>query len=104
MFHLFLQLAEVKPEVLDKFDFDKAVEIMADRTGVPPECIVADDIVKQVRQQRAQAQQAQAQAQQHQEMLASASQAAKNLGQTPVGGSNALDQLLNGPSANGQPA
>jgi hypothetical protein len=91
-----LQLAEAKPEVLDKFDFDKAVEIIADRTGTPPECVVSDELVKRIRQQRQQAQQAAQQAQQKQEMLQSASQAAKNLGQTPVGGTNALDQLLNG--------
>lgn len=91
-----LQLAEAKPEVMDKFDFDKAVAIMADRTGVPPECIVSDDQVAQIRQQRQQAQQQAQQAQQQQEGMLSASQAAKNLGQTPVGGSNALDQLLNG--------
>lgn len=91
-----LQLAEAKPEVLDKFDFDKAVAIMADRTGVPPECIVGDDVVKQIRAQRQQAQAAQQQAEQKQQAMLSASQAAKNLGSTPVGGSNALDQLLNG--------
>ena len=99
-----LQLAEVKPEVLDKFDFDKAVEIMADRTGVPPECVVSDDIVKQIRAQRqqaqAQAQQAQAQAQK----ISVGAQAAKNLGQAPVGGSNALDQLINGQQPTAQAA
>lgn len=99
-----LQLAEVKPEVLDKFNFDKAVEIMADRTGVPPECIVSDDQVKQIRAARAKAQQQAQQAQQQQEQITAASQAAKNLGQTPVGGSNALDQILNGPAANQQAA
>jgi hypothetical protein len=96
-----LQLAEAKPEVLDKVDFDKAVEIIADRTGTPPECIVSDEMVKKIRAQRQQAQAAAQQAQQKQQMMMSASQAAKNLGQTPVGGTNALDQLINGQQGTG---
>ncbi len=99
-----LQLAEVKPDALDKFDFDKAIEIMADRTGVPPECIVSDDTVKQVRAQRQQAQAQAAQSQAMNEKMTAMSGAAKDLGSTPVGGTNALDQLLNGPSANQQAA
>jgi hypothetical protein len=99
-----LQLAEAKPEVLDKFDFDEAVSIMSDRLGVPPECIVADDVVKQIRAQRQQAQQAQQQQEAQANKIAVGAQAAKNLGQAPVGGSNALDQLLNGPAANSQAA
>ena len=94
-----LSLAPVKPEVLDKIDFDKAIQILADRNGVPPECIVSDDQVQAIRQQRAQ-QQAQAQA--HQQMIEKAQAlggAAKDLGNAPVGGSNALDQLMNGPAA-----
>lgn len=92
-----LMLAEAKPDVLDKLDFDKAIAIIADRTGTPPEMVVADAIVKNLRDQRAQQQQQAMQAQMQNEKLQSATQAAKNLGQTPVGGSNALDQLLNGP-------
>ena len=91
-----LQLVEAKPDVLDKIDFDKAIEILSERTGVPPEMIVSDEVVKQMRQQRQQAQAAAAQQQQQNEKIQAASQAAKNLGQTPVGGSNALEQLLQG--------
>lgn len=91
-----LQLVEAKPEVMDKINFDKAVEILAERTGVPPEMIVSDDMVKQIRQQRAQAQQQQQQAEQKSTQIQAASAAAKNLGQTPVGGGNALEQLLQG--------
>jgi Bacteriophage head to tail connecting protein len=99
-----LQLAQVKPEALDKFDFDKAIEIMADRTGVPPECIVSDDVVKQIRDARAKAQQAQQQQEAQNAKMQTAASAAKDLGNTPVGGTNALDQLLNGPAANSQAA
>src|ERR1700722_18115248 len=35
-----LQTAGVKPDVLDKFDFDKAVDILGDRIPVPPEIII----------------------------------------------------------------
>jgi hypothetical protein len=91
-----LQLVEAKPDVLDKINFDKAVEILSERTGVPPEMIVSDEVVKQIRQQRQQAQQQAQQQQASNEKMMAASQAAKNLGQAPVGGSNALDQLLNG--------
>jgi hypothetical protein len=94
-----LQLVEADPSALDKIDFDKAITIIADRTGVPPEMIRDDDAVAAMRQKRAQAQQAQAQT----EKMGAAAQAAKNLGQTPLGGTNALDQLLNG-QPGGQPA
>lgn len=93
-----LQLVEAKPEVLDKLDFDKAVEILAERTGVPPEMIVSDALVKHIRQQRQQQQAQAAQQQQQNEKMQAASQAAKNLGQTPVGGNNALEALLDGGS------
>lgn len=91
-----MQLVEAKPDVLDKIDFDKAIEILAERTGVPPEMIVSDDLVKQIRAQRQKAQAQAAQAQQQPQQIASAAQAAKNLGQTPVGGQNALEALLHG--------
>jgi transcription initiation factor TFIID subunit TAF12 len=80
------------------------VEILADRLGVPPETIVTDDVVKQIRDQRAQQQSQMQQQQQQMQGITAASQAAKNLGQTPVGGSNALDQLINGQSGNSQAA
>jgi hypothetical protein len=89
-----LQLVQAKPEVMDKIDFDAAIDILGDRTGTPPEVIVSDEQAQAIRQQRAQAQ---AQAQQQQQMaeqIPAAAQAAKNLGQTPVGGGNALEQLL----------
>lgn len=91
-----LELVEAKPDILDKLDFDKAVEILAERTGVPPEMIVADDTVKKIRAQRQKTQAQAAQSQQRSEQIQAASQAAKNLGQTPVGGGNALEALLEG--------
>ena len=57
-------LAAVKPDVLDKLDFDEAVDLYADALGAPPSIVVSDDEVQKNRQARAQAQQAAAQAQQ----------------------------------------
>jgi hypothetical protein len=57
-------LANVQPEVIDKYDFDRSVEKYADVLGVDPNLIVADDKVALIRQQRAQQQQAAALAEQ----------------------------------------
>lgn len=51
-------LAAVKPDVLDKFDADEAVDQYADMVGAPPSIIVPDDKVKAARDARAQRQQA----------------------------------------------
>jgi hypothetical protein len=99
-----LQLVEAKPEVMDKIDWDKAIDILSERTGVPPEMIKSDQVVADIRKARAKAQAAQQQAQQKRQTILAASQAAKNLGQAPVGGTNALDQIMNGPQGTQQAA
>lgn len=48
------QLAAVKPDVLDKVDFDKVVDDYGEMYGVNPKIIVDDDTVAAVREQRAQ--------------------------------------------------
>jgi hypothetical protein len=50
-------VAQFKPEVLDKFDADKWVDVYSDSLGLDPHIIVPSDQVEAVRQQRAQAQQ-----------------------------------------------
>jgi hypothetical protein len=55
-------LAQIKPDVLDKFDSDKWADAYADMLGVDPELIVPGDQVALVRQQRAEAAQAEQQA------------------------------------------
>lgn len=52
------QLAAVKPEVLDKIDFDQVIDDYGDAYGVNPKIIVPDDQVSALREQRAQAMQA----------------------------------------------
>ena len=53
------QMAAVKPEVLDKIDFDQVVDNYGEAYGVDPKVIVPDDQVAALRQQRAAAMQAQ---------------------------------------------
>lgn len=55
------QLAAVKPDVLDKIDFDQIVDNYADAYGVDPKIVVPDEKVAKLREARAQQmQQAQA--------------------------------------------
>lgn len=58
------QIAQVKPEVLDKFDADRWADSYADMLGVDPEMVLPTDKVQAIRQQRAQAQQQAAQQEQ----------------------------------------
>jgi hypothetical protein len=51
--------AEARPEVLDKFDFDKAVDVIADVNGCPASVLVDDDTLKKIRAMKAQQQQQQ---------------------------------------------
>ena len=46
------------PDVLDKFDADQAVDLMAELTGTPPEVVRSDEDVASIRRNRAQQQQA----------------------------------------------
>lgn len=52
------QIAAIKPEVLDKIDFDQVVDNYGEAYGVDPKVIVPDDQVAALRQQRAAAMQA----------------------------------------------
>lgn len=80
-------MAQFKPEVLDKLDGDQIVDAYSDMLGISPELIVADEQVAIVRTQRAQ----QAQQQQQMEAIPGAAQAAKTLSE--VDGDN-LDDLF----------
>jgi len=85
------QMAQFKPEVLDKLDTDEIVDRYADMLGVDPQLIVADDKVALIRADRAkQQQQAQAAA-----MAPQAAQTAKTLSETDTEGKNALTDTMN---------
>ena len=75
-------IAQMKPDVLDKLDADKAVELLADMNNVPPSMIVAGQQVALVRQQRAQDQAVV----QQQEMAAQSATTLKDLGQAADSG------------------
>ncbi len=85
-----MTVAQAKPEVLDKFNADQWVNISADRLGVDPDMVVADERVEELREARNQAMAAQQQA----EALNVQSQTAKNLAQADTTGDNALTAAL----------
>jgi hypothetical protein len=89
------QVAQFKPDVLDKFDADKWADEYVDMLGVNPEMVVPADKVAKIREARAQAQAQAAQAEQAEQMAG----AAQKLGtvQTPTGNAgNDIMQALTG--------
>lgn len=94
------QLAQAKPEALDKLNVDQAIDAFAEMSGVSPTVIVPQDQVEQVREQRAQQQQ-------RQQMVAmgmAAAQGAKTLSEAQTADPSVLTALSNaaGAPAGGQ--
>lgn len=96
-----MQLAQAKPDVLDVLDLDANLREYARRRNAPAATIRDKQEVEAERQGRAQAQQAQAEQAQAQAKLESLGKvapalagAAKDLGDTPLEGGNALAALL----------
>ena len=85
-------MAGVKPDILDKVDFDVALEEYAAMTGAPQRMILSSDDVAAVRMQRAQAEQAAA----AMENMAQGASAAELLSRTEVRPDNALGQIMGG--------
>jgi hypothetical protein len=83
-------VAQMKPDVLDKFDADSWADVAADNLGVPPQIIVPGETVTMIRQQRAQQQQ---EAQAAEEARQGADMAAK-LGGIDMSRQNAFSDLL----------
>lgn len=83
-------IAQMKPDVLDKFDVDKWVDAYSDMLGVDPDLIVPSDQVALIRQQRAQAQQAMQQA----AMMQQGAQVAKDLSQAKTGDDSVLSSVM----------
>ena len=80
-------VAQMKPDVLDKFDSDSWADNYADMLGVDPSLIVPGQQVAKVRKARAEAQQAMAQQEQ-------ANQAAENMAKVgKVDAGNAMDLM-----------
>lgn len=95
-------MAQIKPEVLDKFDADRWVDNYADQIGVDPELIVGAEQVALVRKARAEQEQAQQAAAQAEQAAASA----QKLGTVSTGGgtSNAASDIMNQLQGYGSPA
>lgn len=83
------QLATIKPEIVDKVDFDQVVDDYAEMYGVNPKIIVPDDAVATLREQRAQ----QMAAQQAAAAAPVAADTAKTMGETNVQG---VQDVMNG--------
>lgn len=84
-------IAAVKPDIIDKVDWDRMVEGYAERTSANPDVVVPQDKVEQIRGRRSQQQQQQ---QQVTEQIPAAAQAAKVLSETDIRGDSALNRLL----------
>jgi hypothetical protein len=84
-------IAQMKPDVLDKFDEDEWAEQYADMLGIDPSLIVANDKVALIRKARAQAQQQAAQAQ----AANQAADTAQKLANSGTSSDNALGAILN---------
>ena len=80
-------VAGYAPEILDKLDVDELAERYGDVVSLPPGLLRSAKEVAQIRQQRAAAEQKDAEVD---DALAE-SEVAKNLGNAPIGGGNALE-------------
>jgi hypothetical protein len=83
-------LAAVKPEVLDKYNADEAVDEFAEATGIPPKMVKSKEEVDAIRQQRAE----QERMQQMLETANQAAQGAETLSRASTEDNNVLGQLM----------
>jgi len=88
-------LAAIKPNILDKFDADEALDQFAAMNGTPPKIIVSDDTVAEIRKQRA----AQEQRNQQIQQALAAAEGAKTLSDTEPTDANLLGTLTQGVGA-----
>jgi len=84
------QMVAVEPTILDKIDFDQAIDVYADIVSIPTGIVRPDEAVAEIRQMRAD----QAQKAQQAQQLEQVSSSAKNLAQAPMKEGNALEQLV----------
>lgn len=92
-------LSAVKPEALDKFNQDEAIDLYADLVGAPPNLINTDDVVATIRAERVRLMQQQ---EQMQNMMGLA-QGAKTLSQADTGENNALTAIMGQAQNQAQP-
>jgi len=85
-----MQLSGKGAPVLDKFDFDQAVDAVSDMLATPPAITISDDEVESVRAQRAQAEAAAQRA----AAVQQAAETAKTASETDLEGDNVLSRML----------
>ncbi|EMJ4547604.1 phage tail protein [Klebsiella aerogenes] len=83
------QLAQVKPEALDKLDTDQAIDAFAEMSGVSPTVIIPQEQVNQIREERAQQQKQQ----QAMAMGMAAAQGAKTLSEAQTADPSVLTAI-----------
>lgn len=83
-------IAQMKPDVLDKFDADRWADSYADMLGLDPELIVPGEQVALIRQRRAEMQQAEQQA----AMLQQGAGVAKDLAAAKTGDASVLTSVM----------
>jgi hypothetical protein len=93
-------IAQMKPDILDKFDSDQWADIYADMLGVDPSLIIADKEVAVLRQARNQATAAKEQA----AAMEQQSKTVRNMAAAPTGNQNALTDVMNMFSGYGSPS
>lgn len=89
------QVAQFKPDALDKIDIDQAIDTYGEMTSIAPKIIRTDEETEKIRSDRAQQQQAAARSEQIQNL----SGAAKNLSGANLEGDNALSRIVEGAGA-----
>lgn len=85
-------IANMKPEVIDKIDFDQMIDDTGDMFGVNPKLILPDNVVAQIRADRAK----QMQAQQAAAMMPTMADAAKTAGDIDMGGVQDVMNMFQG--------
>ncbi len=78
------------PSAYDNVDFDQAIRIYAEMTGIPPKIIRSEEVMAAIREQKSKQQQAAAMTQ----TLPAAADGAKTLSETKLGQNSALDALI----------
>jgi hypothetical protein len=86
-------LSQVKPDILDKINFDKYVDRYSRMLGIDTDLIVDDDTVRALREARGRAEAAAAQAQLQQQQAATV----KDLAASPIGQPTALSAVAQQP-------
>lgn len=90
-------IAAAKPETLDKVDFDQMVDVYGDSVGLPPNIVVPDDKVAEIRAARAKQQQQMQQMEQMAAMAQVGQQAAQGMqamSAADMESDNALTRML----------